>query len=167
MMSLLHTRTASAIDGQCADLTEYANLEQGTPDAIARYEQIAAAKSGALLRLPIELALLAAGHSRYLPDAKHAVEAFAIGYQIVDDLNDMQSDTQRDAARENFNIITIYNAAGFASQAIASASALGHHHLGLAIESAARLPLGAGALLTEYSYGLGKLLADKTTGTTV
>ena len=167
MISLLHTRTASAIDGQCADLTAHANLEKSTPEAVARYEQIAAAKSGALLRLPIELALLAADHSRYLPDAKQAVEAFAIGYQIVDDLNDIQSDTGRGSARENFNIITIYKANGIASQAIAKATALGNHHLGLAIESAARLPLGAGALLTTYSHGLGKHLADKTRGTTV
>ena len=167
MIALLHTRTASAIDGQCADLTAHAKLEQGTPGAIYRYEQIAAAKSGALLRLPIELALLAADHSHYLPDAKQAVEAFAIGYQIVDDLNDIQSDTDKDSARESFNIITIYKAAGFASQAIARATALANHHLDLAIKSAARLPLGAGALLTKYSHGLGEHLAGKTRGTTV
>ena len=160
MISLLHARTASAVDGQCADLTEQSNHEQGAASAfsVARYEQIAAAKSGALLRLPIELALLAAGHVRYLPDAKHAVEAFAIGYQIVDDLNDIHSDTNTTFEREAFNIIAIYRSAGFAAQATANATALARKHLHLAIEAAARLPFGAGALLTEYAHGLDERL---------
>jgi hypothetical protein len=46
--------------------------------------------------LPIELALLAAGQSRC---ARHMPLGFAVGYQIVDDLNDMQTDAEKKTLR--------------------------------------------------------------------
>lgn len=164
MISLMHERTAAAIDGQCADLTEQTELGADNSFAIIRYERIAMAKSGALLCLPIELALLAAGQASHLPDARHAVEAFAISYQIVDDLNDIQSDTAGHAGRPTFNILSIYNASGFAEESIEKAKRLGLHHIASSNEFAARLPCGAGTLLIDYANGLRKLLIEQNQG---
>ena len=160
MISLVHERIAAAIDGQCADLTEQVEVAGNAASAIARYEQIAVAKSGALLCLPIELSLLAAGQTRYLPDATRAVEAFAISYQIVDDLNDVQSDTGIGSRRTTYNIVSIYNATGFAKESVTQAKRLGQHHLGVVIAAAARLPSGAGTLLISYAQSLRKPLAE-------
>ena len=160
MISLVHERIATAIDGQCADLTEPIETGSDLASAIARYERIAIAKSGALLCLPVELSLLAAGETPYLSDARDAVEAFAVGYQIVDDLNDVQTDINCAAARATFNIISIYQAAGLIEESIRHAKTLGRQHIGLAIESAARLPREAGSLLSDYARGLGKQLAQ-------
>jgi geranylgeranyl pyrophosphate synthase len=161
MISLVHERTATAIDGQCADLRANLEIESDIKAAVARYEQIAIAKSGALLCLPIELALLAAEQVCFLPDARQAVEAFAISYQIVDDLNDVQNDTDSDSAHAALNIISVYKATGCTEHAVENAKRLGQHHLSVAIESAARLPLGAGMLLNDYAHGLRKVLAEQ------
>lgn len=161
MVLLVHERTATAIDGQCADLMASAEIESDIASAITRYQQIAVGKSGALLCLPIELALLASGQDRYLPDARRAVEAFSIGYQIVDDLNDVQNDTGADAGSSAFNIVAIYQASGCADQSIDNAKQIGQQHLETAIESAARLPCEAGAALIDYACNLRQLLVEK------
>lgn len=161
MVLLVHERTATAIDGQCADLMASAEIESDIASAITRYQQIAIAKSGALLCLPIELALLASGQARYLTDARHAVEAFSIGYQIVDDLNDLQSDTGADPASSAFNIVSIYQASGSTDESIAAAKKIGLERLDAAIESAARLPCEAGACLIDYACRLRQLLIEQ------
>ena len=161
MVTLLHQRTSIAIDGQCADLMANAESAMTLDSAVARYRQIAAAKSGALLCLPIELALLASGHDRYLPDARQAVEAFAVGYQIVDDLNDLQSDTAPDAAAGTFNIVSLCQAFGNTETSINAAKQIGRQHLDVTIRSAERLPSGSGALLIDYANGLRKFLVGQ------
>ena len=158
MLSLVHERTATAIDGQCADLTASLDCVIDTASGIARYQRIAIAKSGALLCLPIELALVASGHEDYLHHARHAVEAFAIGYQIVDDLNDVQSDLGSHASKDVFNIMSIYMADGSADNSAEKARRLGRQHLDIAIESAGRLPNESGALLVDFACNLHKLL---------
>lgn len=161
MILLVHERTAIAIDGQCADLKASPHAANDTASAIANYQQIAVAKSGALLCLPIELALLACGQDRYLPDARHAAEAFSIGYQIVDDLNDVQNDTGADAASGAINIIAIYKAWGCADESIKKAKQIGRYQLDVAAEFAARLPCGAGALMVDYASQLRQLLSEQ------
>lgn len=161
MIMLVHERTATAIDGQCADLLAGSDISSDHASAVSRYQQIAIAKSGALLCLPIELTLLACGQNHYLADARHAVEAFSIGYQIVDDLNDVQNDTGADAARVVFNITSIYKAVGGADDSACRAMKLGRQHLDVAIEYAGRLPSGAGALLVDYACRLRRLLKEQ------
>ena len=161
MIGLIHERTATAIDGQCADLTAHAHVAPDAASAVARYQQIAVAKSGALLCLPIELALLASREDRHLADARRAVEAFAVGYQIVDDLNDVQSDTGPDAASSTFNIVSICKAFSGSDAALADAKQIGLHNLNTAIQSAMALPCGSGALLIDHASGLRKLLVEQ------
>ena len=161
MILLLHERTAIAIDGQCADLMANADVVADAASAVTRYQQIAIAKSGALLCLPIELALLACQEDSYLPDARRAVEAFAIGYQIVDDLNDLLGDAGPDAASSTFNIVSLCNAFGDANASIGEAKRIGRQHLDVAIQFAARLPYASGALLMDYADGLRKRLVEQ------
>jgi len=160
MISLVHERTSVAIDGQCADLMASTDAMGDIEPAITRYQQIAIAKSGALLCLPIELTLLACGQERYLHDARHAVESFSIGYQIVDDLNDLQSDSRTGEASGALNIVSIYKASGCAGESIENSKKIGQHHLDVAAKSAARLPCGAGALLIDYAGRLRQLLSE-------
>jgi geranylgeranyl pyrophosphate synthase len=161
MVSLVHERTSMAIDGQCADLMAVTDAVGHLQSAITRYQQIAVAKSGALLCLPIELVLLASGQDRYLSDARHAVEAFAIGYQIVDDLNDMKNDAGIGTTYSAFNIISIYRPDSGLPESTEKAKKLGRQHLETAIKFAARLPCGAGALLIDDADRLRKLLVEK------
>jgi len=161
MLSLVHERTATAIGGQCGDLLAGADDASDTAGAIARYQEIAAAKSGALLCLPIELALLGCGQGHYLEVARRAIEAFATGYQIVDDLNDVHSDVDPGTARNTYNIVAIYTAAGDAAESTAKAKKLGRLHLDAAIEFAGKLPSGCGALLIELAHHLRQLLVDE------
>jgi geranylgeranyl pyrophosphate synthase len=161
MISLIHERTSMAIDGQCADLMASTDVMGGIDSAITRYQQIAIAKSGALLCLPIELSLLASGQDCYLSDARHAVESFAVGYQIVDDLNDLQSDSRTGAYPSALNIVSIYKDSGCAGEPSVSARKIGRHHLDVAIQSAALLPCGAGVLLADYAGRLRQLLAEQ------
>lgn len=169
MVLLVHERTAMAIDGQCADLAageSFAVNDIGDDvgdgsHAITRYQQIAIAKSGALLSLPIELVLLASGHKEYLPDARRAAEAFSVSYQIVDDLHDVQSDTCPHTARGALNIISVYKKAGHADRSAEKAKRLGLEQIDLAIASAKRLPHNAGAQLMDCAHQLRNVLSER------
>ena len=161
MISLVHTRTAMAIDGQCADLMVGDAAVSDTASEIARYKQIAIAKSGALLSLPLELVLLAAKYEAHLSDAKQAAEAFAVCYQIVDDLDDVVSDEGVDGSRGALNIVSVFRSKDPVNDPVENAKALGRQHLEICVASATRLPCHAGAPLIYYAHALGKLLSPQ------
>lgn len=160
MILLVHERVAMAIDGQCADLGTSVATPVDSAIAIAEYQHIAAAKSGALLSLPLELVLLASGQQQYLPDAWHAAEAFAIGYQIVDDLHDVQSDLRNGAARSAYNIVSVFKANCTTDQAIEKARSLGREKIDFAILLARQLPFNTGERLGEYACQLRNVLDE-------
>ncbi len=85
-----HDATARAIDGQARELT----LEVDTVSDFDTYQEVAGEKSGALLGLPLELALTTAGLANYATVAREAATSLAIAYQIADDLEDEQFDMQ-------------------------------------------------------------------------
>ncbi len=153
LLAVVHERVASAIAGQCADLGQATSAV----DNVAAYKRIALAKSGALLSLPLELALLASGHGVWAKQAREAAEAFSVGYQVVDDL----ADVQRDGESGALNIVIVLQHAGFGDQAPAQACQFGLEHLSLAIALANQLPLESGALLMELSLKLRHLLLVK------
>jgi geranylgeranyl diphosphate synthase type II len=72
LIKLISKRTSSVIKGQCDDI-EYKNKPI---NSIENYKNIAKAKSGALLGLPIELALTVSGESEYLHLAQKATTHF-------------------------------------------------------------------------------------------
>lgn len=150
MILLVHRRTAQVIRGQCGDL---AARKQPVTD-ITRYEEIVAGKSGALLSLPLELALLGAGFRDASSLAQEAAESFGIGYQIVDDLEDATTDGPL-----ALNLLNVLAAAGpTGEEAIRVAREIGTKHLHFAISAANRLPRGSGELLGKLARALSERL---------
>ena len=160
MLALVHQRAAVAIDGQCADLA----ASIGQSEGLTAYLRIATAKSGALLSLPLELALLAADHANAATMARRTCENLAVSYQILDDLRDFQADGaagKRFADQtQSLNIVfVLLNSSDrkllvSRAQAIASAKALAHEHLTLCEGQALQLPRESGAQILSLSAEL-------------
>jgi len=148
ILRCVHARTSKVIQGQCADL---ATKDQGLP-AVSRYEEIVVGKSGVLLGLPLELAFLAAGEEQWLPRVRTAAHAFGIGYQMVDDLEDVRSD----AAQGSLNIVLLLAAGRPPELVVDQARQLARAHLEAAVAQAEALPCQAGALLAEFAFALVK-----------
>ncbi len=154
LMACVNARTRTAIRGQCADLaTRIRPLND-----IHHYQAIAAAKSGALLSLPLEIALLASRHDDAAPLARHAAEAFAIGYQIADDIADVQRDAAEDDRPGSLNVVHVLEADQGRVMALAKARSLGLEHLSAAALGASRLPHGSGGLLRHLALRLSAQL---------
>ncbi len=149
LLTLVHNRTSIAIRGQCADLSKEAAND---PD-LARYETIAVAKSGALLSLPLELVFTAAGNEKLALQARVAVEHFAIGYQIADDIEDLAHDAG--AEKIALNIVLIL---GGGTSALFEARDLAQRHLRAAASAALTLPQGVGNLLRDQALRLSATL---------
>ncbi len=157
LMSTVHSRTAVAIQGQCSDLS----LEAREARNIATYETIAIAKSGALLSLPIELALVGSGRSEWAGEARRAAESLSIGYQIVDDLDDVERDAGASDVPGSLNVVLALRAAGHGEDASGVARSVGILHLKAAAELAMTLPRGSGKLLSELALRLSSRLEDR------
>jgi geranylgeranyl pyrophosphate synthase len=168
MLALLHQRTAVAIDGQCADLATLGGQSEDLP----AYLRIVTAKSGALLSLPLELALLAADHANAATMARRSCESLAVGYQILDDLQDLPADSasaescvdQTQSLNIVFVLLDLNDRSSLASQAqaIASARALAQDYLTLCEEQALQLPRGSGEQILALSAELRALLNVQT-----
>jgi geranylgeranyl pyrophosphate synthase len=156
LLALIHERTASAIEGQCADLAAQTHAMNSTDS----YEKIVIAKSGALLSLPLELALTTCGKATWAGEARKAAEAFSIAYQIADDLTDIQ----QDRLTVGLNILMVLESEGQTINAQDAASRLGLQHLGAAVAAAHRLPCNSGALLLQLSCELREFLTPRNTG---
>jgi geranylgeranyl pyrophosphate synthase len=144
MMRVVHQRVSQAIRGQCADLMIgqpkkneqqlfHSNLTNIHPHAYEcdDYETVAINKSGALLSLPLELALIAAGSGFACNQAQLAANAFAIGYQINDDLEDVDVDASRKHETPTINIVSVL-ANGLSSEKMLSkygVQSTDDHHL--------------------------------------
>jgi geranylgeranyl pyrophosphate synthase len=150
LLRLVHDRTGTAIRGQCADLS----ASEPATMSITEYSAIAAAKSGALLSLPLELVFVVAGDQAAAADGRRAAEQFAIGYQIADDIADLTTDLAAD--RPALNILQVL---GGGPSALSQARALGLAHLRCAAVMAEGLPRGSGALLHGLVLQLSAKLA--------
>jgi len=156
LIARVHERTSTAIRGQCADLSASVRL-QGD---IAGFEAIAVAKSGALLSLPLELVFVAAGFGAAASTGRKAADAFAIGYQITDDIADWIDDAGEGPIPRSFNAVQVFEAAGFGSTALAEARNLGIQRLATAAAIAGDLPQGSGVLLRDLALQLTATLSQ-------
>jgi len=157
LITLISMRTASVIKGQCDDI-EY---KSQPINSIETYKKIAIAKSGALLGLPIELALILANQDEYLSVAQNATSAFAIGYQVIDDLNDIEKDAPKDGSFKSLNIAFVLADAN-SSNPIADAMFLAEQSLSEAVILAAKLPQSLGVLLISLAHQLqGQIKHDR------
>lgn len=156
LLVLVHRRTAAAIQGQCADLKTRSQPASNT----VLYEKIVIGKSGALLSLPLELALTASGMGEWTREARLGAEAFSVAYQIADDL----ADFQRDAPRDSLNIVAILEASGDTANAVVRACQFGSRHLDRAIAATKKLPCDSGAVLLQLSGELQEFFDLRTSG---
>jgi len=138
LVSRMHKRVAAVIRGQCEDIAMQGRIFS----PLDTYEQVARAKSGPLLILPIELALVLGGRADAVATAVEAGSLFAIGYQIADDLEV----AERDALNEKLNIVQVLAAAG-EPQPRACARDLAVTRFRQAHAAATALPCGCGSLL--------------------
>jgi geranylgeranyl pyrophosphate synthase len=150
LLMLIHNRTSVAIRGQCADLAADAADKIDVP----RYEAIAVAKSGALLGLSLEIVFTASGNEALSLQARIAVEHFAIGYQIADDIVDLADDVR--TQKVALNIVPIL---GGGASALFEARWLAQRHLRAAAAAALGLPHGAGNLLRDLALRLAATLS--------
>lgn len=170
MLTLVHARTAAAIQCQSADIAHRTRPVEN----IDTYLQIAAGKSGALLSLPLELALLAAGFADLTGRAHAAAIAFAIGYQIADDLDDIDKDAGCSNVRPALNIVLLLQsrADGKAGDSRSFArhcdepdaavrqhcTALAREHLAVATAACGTLPRNCAGLLAQLAVDLSARL---------
>ena len=106
---LMHERTAEAIHGQTADLS----YRSSKPPSFVVYQEVAAAKSGSLLSLPLELPLQFSGRPDAAILARSAARAFATGYQIADDIKDVAIDSGCDNRDATLNAVLVLRGAGY------------------------------------------------------
>ena len=153
LFARVHSRVSSAVRGQCGELWRPGH----SPATLDDFIKTARAKSGALLSLPIELALLAAGQTHALGLARQAAESFAVGYQIYDDLLDVEKDAARQAVKNQeknqqgsssaCNVLLILQADPACANARHTAVKIGLQHLSLAALTSTNLPLQSGSAL--------------------
>ncbi len=149
LMTLMHQRVASAAWGQSADLS----LQGRSFDDVPIYEAIATAKSGALISLPLELSLVATGQTGSCSQARRAANAFAVAYQIADDLEDAHRD-------RSLNLMRVLEEAGILDpQGFARGLAQGR--LATAMREGASLPHRCGAVLVSFAECLSMRLIEE------
>jgi geranylgeranyl pyrophosphate synthase len=146
LLRCVHQRTAHVIRGQCAELAG----RDRPVTSLAEYEQIVAGKSSALLSLPLELAFIAAGEAAWGPRIWEAARSFGVGYQMVDDLDDVSADAENHTLNAVLLLETLFPADDARSLVRRQARA----HLENAAALASTLPGGSGSLLAEYSSRL-------------
>ena len=150
LLKIIHRGIASTVRGQCAEGVPII----AEPKTWNDYELIVVAKSGALLLLPFEMALTVAGNEDHIATAQKAVSAFAIAYQIMDDIQDLEMDRGDDQRLPSFNALLILEAAGDGQGAQKIASKFAESRLTEAIVAASQLPFGSGDLLANISEGM-------------
>jgi geranylgeranyl pyrophosphate synthase len=150
LLRCVHDRTTNVIHGQSTELA----TKDTTVDDVAIYERIVVGKSGALLSLPLELAFIAAHQTQWRDAAREAAYAFGLGYQMIDDLEDLADDTHK----QRLNIVNVIRAKGASSEAVATVRGLAQAHLERASTLAHGLPTGTGDLLAELAIALGQRL---------
>ncbi len=151
LLSRMHLRVAAVIRGQCEDL----RLQGERLESLDIYKRVACGKSGPLLVLPLELALTRAGRGEAIVTAAEAGSLFAIGYQVSDDLEDVE----RDALNEELNIVAVLAAAG-EPQPHEAARLLAIRCFHQARCAAEALPDGSGTLLAELAHSHASALIE-------
>ena len=148
----MHHRISEVIAGQSADLA----ARDATMLSLFRYKEIAAAKSAPLIGLPVELSLILAGHADQLPKVEQAANAFAIAYQMADDIEDVAGDIENGEV----NIVAILAADIPLERAVSIARALVNKTYLLAAELASALPSDSGALMASLALACAQKMPD-------
>ncbi len=148
LVAQTHAAVAQTIRGQVPlALPPHADF-----DRLAAYQAMAAAKSGPLLSLPFGLVFSYCNRPDLVATSARAVHAFAIAYQIADDLADIEADA-RTALGAAANIVIVLEAAGGTDRTTAQTSAvlLARTKLSEALAIADALPDGTAAVMSDLA----------------
>ena len=115
------------------------------------YEEIVIAKSGALLLLPLELALSLGNRSEQIPAATRAVHAFAIAYQILDDIADVEIDRGNSLRSSAFNALLLLENFGHAENSQRLAFSYAKSRLEESVETASKLSDSSGEIIVRMA----------------
>lgn len=152
LLQTVHNSVSRTIYGQSADL--YA--QEHHPKNLDIYEQIAAAKSGPLLSMPLELPLIVAGHNDKVGACRRALKYYAIAYQIADDINDIDQDQNIKGKQMRLNAVTIFGNGNVTQDAIYRSNERLMELVNLALQEAEELPLACQKTLSNYCQLLTK-----------
>jgi geranylgeranyl pyrophosphate synthase len=157
VLALVTRRTRDVVLGQNAEQSLVAN-------SLDHYELIAAGKSASLLSLPLELPLLLSGHSSWLERAQEATNAFAVAYQMIDDMADFEED-QRNGSPNAVAVALAMGSPDYAS-ACSIIRSRADQLMQYAQETARQLPMHCAAAMIAYSDRAGATLSSQDTQTT-
>lgn len=144
----LYRAISVTLRGQTDDLSgEWASLEGAL--------SVARRKSGPLFALALELPLYLSGRQEFLGQAFEAAEAFGLGYQIYDDIVDLDEDR---ATESRSNTVLALEISLPPAEARASARLLALQHLQASGSMARGLPEGCGQALTDLASRIGSRL---------
>jgi geranylgeranyl diphosphate synthase type I len=148
-------RLLEAIHGQTSIVIASQDCEQKAASeglsCLSAYEQIAIAKSGALLVLPLQLPLIASGHPAAGSDARRLAESFAVAYQMWDDLQDFEADLKAGS----LNAISVLMRSGIDLEAARSLIEVrAQYWLGYALQASLTLPSRCGELFVQQAQSL-------------
>lgn len=156
LIRITHSAISDVIQGQAHDLTFKRNKDL----CIDEYEVIVRGKSAALLSLPVVLPLTATRKSDLVTLAHNAAAHFGIGYQMIDDLKDIQNDSAVEGSCLNAVSILMNSKSFSQSEAFNEVTALASQHLEKATHLSAHMPNNIGAPLsafvTQYKSHLAK-----------
>ncbi len=137
LIPALHAAVATTASGQRADTA--ASFEGGD---LARYVEVAAAKSGPLFALPLGLVFRRIGDGAAARRGDRAAREFAVAYQLYDDARDAEADA---AAGETNALVLLTAAHGDRAAAERALRREIEARLRRAHAAAATLPCGGGA----------------------
>jgi geranylgeranyl diphosphate synthase type II len=151
-LRLVHRRTREVILGQA--LESVPKSEQESTEAY--YDRLAQGKSASLLSLSLELPLLLAENTTHLETANGVARAFAVAYQIADDLTDFAQDMQEGTL--NLAMLLIQHDGMNRTEALSAARKIATARLVAAEAHAASLPNGCADTLLQYADRLRRSL---------
>lgn len=137
----IYSCISETICGQSADLSTRCNRHVSESD----YLEIVSQKTVPLLILPIELAFIYAGESKFLSSIRSCIAAYSIAYQVYDDIKDADVDGNEG----NLNIANIYSQELSSISALEQAARLAEDSLIKFNILTERIPFGCGNVLEQ------------------
>lgn len=148
----LHAAIGETLHGQTMDLERHhqsANLEGSL--------LVARSKSGPLFALALELPLIAAQLDGYADEAHRAACAFGTGYQLADDVLDVESDRK---AGVGTNIVLVLQRTCEADEAVSQTRRLACQYLQIAARIGSTLPRCSGKMLSALAHRMIRQLEE-------
>jgi geranylgeranyl diphosphate synthase type II len=141
LIDFLYRAISITLRGQTDDLS-------GNTTCLADAVSVARRKSGPLFALALELPLFLAGRHTFLAQASEAAHSFGLGYQIYDDIIDVDEDR---ASRSQSNTVVALEIDQTPREALNSARDLAKHHLSESATLALELPASCGQGLADLA----------------